>query len=281
MPLFDTAEGSLIEPCRYYPSDFVQPVLAKWQPDEALAKRHWPWVAAACYHWEAAHRLGLKPSLLRPVDVRASLGRIDKHAGSLSKEVYGLLAAARSRAPADGSHPDEVAGILERLGAGAAGDNVPPAGALTSLMALCQQLAGLQGAVEALTAGNGPELTARKKSGEDPALPNFVATLAQVWRSLTGRKPSTRKVERSIGEEPDFVLFVQDVAKLVVEPPSELTERISLIEPVGSHLPPPTGALAKAEVADMAARRARRPGKLPTLDAIATALEHTHIPSQD
>jgi hypothetical protein len=43
---------------------------------------------------------------------------------------------------------------------------------------------------------------------------NFVSRSGKFWTSLTGRKPSTRRIERIDGDDPKFVLFVKELAKI-------------------------------------------------------------------
>jgi hypothetical protein len=198
--------------------------------------------------------LALKPSQLRPTDVRQALERIAKSAAALSDDLHTLMSAAQSRAPADGAHSAYVAQLVTFLGIAVApierddqGSPFSLAGtgaAVVSLQDFDRRLAGAVAAAELLARGGlDPALLARKKSGEDPALPAFVGLLADVWRSLTGREPSTRKVQKARGEEPDFVLFVQSVARLVAE------KHAGRVKP-------------------------------PTIDTIAGALKGTRIPSE-
>jgi hypothetical protein len=74
------------------------------------------------------------------------------------------------------------------------------------------------------------DLLKRKKGQADPALYNLVRRGAKIWSSLTGRVPSANRVHRrDSGEEPDFVLFIQDLVRLAGgERPSRKAVEISL-----------------------------------------------------
>lgn len=247
MPLFDMAEGALREPCRQYPLHLVLPLLAEWASADVQAERHWPWISGACYWWADARLSECKPSPLRPTDINHALHRIARNAEAISDDLHTFLAAAQSRVPADGEQPAQIDQLLACLAVA-----IDPGDAeerpLTILMDFDRRLVGAaaaaDGAARVLNPGS-TELAAfaRKKSPADPALADFVGVLAIVWRSLSGRHPSTRKVQTASGEAPAFVLFVQAAAGLVIEKhPSEV--------------------------------------KPPTLDAIAAALKSTAIPSE-
>jgi hypothetical protein len=57
-------------------------------------------------------------------------------------------------------------------------------------------------------------LLERKRGQPNPALPNFVWRSGIIWTSMTGRKPSTRRVERLDSDDPKFVIFVKELAKI-------------------------------------------------------------------
>lgn len=59
------------------------------------------------------------------------------------------------------------------------------------------------------------DLLKRKRGQLNPALPNFVWRCAQIWKSMTGRQPSARRVEkRSKSDDPDFVILVKALTKI-------------------------------------------------------------------
>ena len=97
-------------------------------------------------------------------------------------------------------------------------------------MLLLKRLVGIQAvAGEAATRLIDKDLLKRKKGQADPALHNLVWRGAEIWSSLTGRVPSPNRVHRDSGEEPDFVLFIQDLVRLAGgECPSRKVVEISL-----------------------------------------------------
>ena len=98
-------------------------------------------------------------------------------------------------------------------------------------MLLLKRLVGIQAvAGEAATRLVDKDLLKRKKGQADPALYNLVWRGAEIWSSLTRRVPSPNRVHRrDSGEEPDFVLFIQDLVRLAFgERPSRNVVEISL-----------------------------------------------------
>jgi len=59
-----------------------------------------------------------------------------------------------------------------------------------------------------------PSLLTRKRGQNNPALDHFVWLTARTWDSLTGRRASAQRLNSKDREDPDFVLFVSDLAKL-------------------------------------------------------------------
>jgi hypothetical protein len=59
-----------------------------------------------------------------------------------------------------------------------------------------------------------PSLLTRKRGQNNPALDHFVWLTARIWHSLTGRPASAQRLNSKDREDPDFVLFVSDLAKL-------------------------------------------------------------------
>ena len=98
-------------------------------------------------------------------------------------------------------------------------------------MLLLKRLVGIQAvAGEAATKLVDRGLLKRNKGQADPALYNLVWRGAEIWSSLTERVPSPNRVHRrDSGEEPDFVLFIQDLVRLASgERPSRKVVEISL-----------------------------------------------------
>jgi hypothetical protein len=62
-------------------------------------------------------------------------------------------------------------------------------------------------------------LLERERGQSTPALSGFVSDASKIWEFLTGRRASANKVHRKRGtNDPDFVLFVQQLAKIACAP---------------------------------------------------------------
>jgi len=218
----------------------VEPMLRRFQKDRDTGKRHWPWVAFALdqYRFERKERQqnGVR---LNPGEVISLMNDIERSA----KELVSGLARLQtySQAPGDPTAPLEKPHLryLDQLisqaaaGALAAEVNKDPIHLLRvsrEKMSFLKRLVGIQAvAAEAATRLVDKGLLKRKKGQADPALHNLVGRGAKIWSSLTGRVPSPNKVHRDSSEEPDFVLFIQDLVRLAGgERPSRKVVEISL-----------------------------------------------------
>jgi hypothetical protein len=90
---------------------------------------------------------------------------------------------------------------------------------------LLSYLVDVEVAAKAATQHVDKSLLERERSQSDQALPNFIFHCSVIWKSLTGRPPSAEKVHRNIRHDgpsdPDFLIFVQELAKSVeIAPPS-------------------------------------------------------------
>lgn len=87
--------------------------------------------------------------------------------------------------------------------------------ALTGKMELIKRLAEIEATAQSAKPRTDRKLLTRERGQSEPALPRFVSHCAVIWKSLTGREPSANKVTRRDGtEDPDFVIFVQKLAKI-------------------------------------------------------------------
>jgi hypothetical protein len=77
-----------------------------------------------------------------------------------------------------------------------------------------RRLAQVEAAAKVVVERVDKELLERKRGQSNPALPNFVWRCGQIWQSMTGRKPSTRRVETIEGDDPKFVKLVKALAKI-------------------------------------------------------------------
>ena len=230
--------------CNEFAWGKVEPTLRRFQKDRNIAKRHWPWVAFSLsqYRFEQKERQqnGVR---LDPKEVISLLNDFRRSAKEL---VSGLVrfqtysqALGDPTAPFEKPHLRYLDQIISQAAAGdlAAEVNKDPIHMLwvsSEKMLLLKRLVGIQAvAGEAATRLVDKDLLKRKKGQADPALHNLVRRGAEIWSSLTGRVPSPNRVHRrDSGEEPDFVLFIQDLVRLAGgERPSRKVVEISLRKP--------------------------------------------------
>jgi len=227
--------------CNEFAWGKVEPTLRRFQKDRNIAKRHWPWVAFSLsqYRFEQKERQqnGVR---LDPKEVISLLNDIRRSAKEL---VSGLVrfqtysqALGDPTAPFEKPHLRYLDQLISQAAAGevAAEVNKDPKYMLwvfSEKMLLLKRLVGIQAvAGEAATRLADRDLLKRKKGQADPALYNLVWRGAEIWSSLTGRVPNANRVHRrDSGEEPDFVLFIQDLVRLAGgERPSRKVVEISL-----------------------------------------------------
>jgi hypothetical protein len=226
--------------CNEFAWGKVEPTLRRFQKDRDIAKRHWPWVAFSLsqYRFERKERQqnGVR---LDPKDVVSLLNDIRRSA----KELGSSLATFQSysqclgdpTAPLEKRHLRYLDQLISQATAGAPAPEVnkDPKYMLwvfSEKMSFFQRLSCIEAvAGEAATRLVDRDLLKRKKGQADPALYNLVWQGAKIWSSLTGRVPSANRVLRGSGEEPDFVLFIQELVRLAGgERPSRKVVEISL-----------------------------------------------------
>jgi hypothetical protein len=219
----------------------VEPTLRRFQKDRDIAKRHWPWVAFALnqYRFER-NQLQRRGATLNPTEVVELLNDIRRSAKKLASSLGRLQEYSYSvgdpAAPFRRPHLGYLDQLISQATAGdpAAEVNEDPAYRLwvfSEKMLFSQRLSGIEAvAGEAAAKRVDRDLLKRKKGQADPALYNLGWRGAEIWSSLTGRVPSANRVNRrDSGEEPDFVLFLQDLVRLAGgERPSRKVVEISL-----------------------------------------------------
>jgi hypothetical protein len=85
--------------------------------------------------------------------------------------------------------------------------------------AFVERLAMVEGAANFAGKRLDRTLLDRERDQSNPALRNFIFRCSQIWTSLTSRRPSANKVHRRDGsEDPDFVLFLQGLARVAGAP---------------------------------------------------------------
>jgi hypothetical protein len=81
-------------------------------------------------------------------------------------------------------------------------------------MTFLKRLAELEEAAKIAAKRVNVDLLKRKRGQSNPALPNFVWRCGKIWKGMTGRQPSARRVERAESDDPDFVILVKALAKI-------------------------------------------------------------------
>jgi hypothetical protein len=220
----------------------VEPTLRRFQKDRDIAKRHWPWVAFALdqYRFER-NQLQRRGATLNPTEVVELLNDIRSSAKELASGLAKLQKYSQAlrdpTAPLEKPHLRYLDQLISQAAAGhlAAEVNEDPTHMVwvfSEKMSFLKRLSGIEAAAGEAAKRVDRELLKRKKGQADPALHNLVWRGAEIWLSLTGRVPSANRVSRrDSGEpaEPDFVLFIQDLVRLVGgERPSRKVVEISL-----------------------------------------------------
>ena len=208
------------------------PILLRFQKNEAEARRHWPWAAFAIsqYGFERSARAEYTDEP-KPEEILEILKQIIRSARYLGSGLSRLQRLSdRLTDPAAPLRRAHLAWLNALISAAIAGrisndvneDDVQGLVDDAKKMRLLKQLADVEFAANVAKERVDKSLLNRERSQSDPALPNFIFGCGGIWRSLTGRKPSAAKVHRRIQpSEPDFLIFVQELAKFAgFSPPS-------------------------------------------------------------
>jgi hypothetical protein len=218
--------------CQEHPADSLLPLLLRFQEDQSVARRHWPWVAFAIsqYAFERSERTEYSDEP-KPKEIIEILEQIRQSARDLGSGLSRLQAlSARLTDPAAPLRRAHLVWLNDRISAAIAGrisndvneDELQKLVDDSKKMRLLRQLADVEVAANVAREHVDKSLLNRERSQSDPALPNFIFRCGGIWKSLTRRKPSAAKVDRMIQpSEPDFVIFVQELAKSAgFDPPS-------------------------------------------------------------
>ena len=217
---------SLAPYCRDYGSRRILPVLVKFQPDQSRAHRHWPWAAFAISHYvfeqKERSQYADEPT---PKEIEALLGQIAQASRTLSSELCRLEALSNrlddQATPLRRAHMRWLDGLISQAAAGHLANDVNESGDHLIIVdsakrAFLNRLVDVESAAKMAMKRLDKELLERERGQSVSGLPNFVFRCGAIWTSLTSRKPSANKVARrsNAGTDPDFVVFVQELAKL-------------------------------------------------------------------
>jgi hypothetical protein len=216
--------------CREYPLDSLLPTLLKFHKDNIKARRHWPWAAFAVdqYVFEKSERSKYTEEpkskeiieLLKQIQQSAcKLGSGLSQLQNLSHRLFDTTAPFRRvhLAWLDEFVSQYISGRIRK-------DVGEHDGEILAnhfkKIELLRQLSCIELGAKKAAELVDDSLLERERGQSDPALPNFVFRCAAIWSSLTERKPSANKVHRHPDRnEPDFVIFVQDLAKFAKQSP--------------------------------------------------------------
>ena len=226
--------------CQEHPADSLLPILLRFQKDQTVARRHWPWVAFAIsqYAFERSERAEYTDEP-KPKEIIEILEQIRQSARDLGSGLSRLQAlSARLTDPAAPLRRAHLAWLNAFISAAIGGrisndvneDDVQMLVDDFKKMRLLKQLADLEVATKEAMPRVDKSLLERKRGQSDQALPKFIFRCSRVWKSLTERKPSAEKVHRKIQpSEPDFLIFARELAKCAgVAPPSRKQVHTSL-----------------------------------------------------
>jgi hypothetical protein len=206
--------------CTEYPSSRVLPVLLQFQPDDLLARKHWPWAAFVIshYHYDTNEwaKYSDEPSPKEIGDLWSTIYRSgrDLHSALCRLRVLSDRQGDPSALSRRG-HLRWLDAVISQAAAGLSLDDVSEQHLLfvdSERAAFLERLARIAGTAKNTSLDR--TLLERERGQSNPALLNFVFRCTAIWRSLTGRKPSANKVSRGDREDPDFVIFLQQLARL-------------------------------------------------------------------
>jgi hypothetical protein len=221
--------GELERCCDEFPFSAFRPILLKFQSDQTVAIRHWPWAAfaASYYAYEIEHRAKYRAADSSPKAIWDLINAIKKSSQELARNLSALRSLSnRLPDPKSLDHYEQVALLNEIIARAAVGLRGPPDNHYDWLQSIASQAAvgRLFSQLQNIAAAskNAPSaidahLLKRVRGLDNPALSNFAFRCGAIWQSLTARKPSAERLNSKDIADPDFVVFVQQIA-LVAQP---------------------------------------------------------------
>jgi hypothetical protein len=210
--------------CDEYPLQRIAPLLRPFRKEEQAIRRHWPWTAFALsrYLFEIEER-NKDFDERSPKEWKELLQAIAKGAHELATNLAEVQAAAHRladpSAPLRRAHIAWFDELFARAAAGRADSAEADHDSQMAMNHFAKQaflllLADVERSAKSAVKNLDPSLLTRKRGQNNPALDHFVWLNAQMWESLTGRRASAHRLNSKDREDPDFVLFVSDLAKL-------------------------------------------------------------------
>ena len=218
-------ETDLRRACAAYPQHLILPVLSKFKPDDKdLARRLWPWAALAIQLYPSEQKERSKyTDEPTPKEVKELLLQIAQSAKALNSGLNRLQNISnRMRdpgAPHRRAHLVSLDTFISQAVAGIPSNDVTQDPHELVRLQTAREDFTARLAIIGTTANQASKrvdrsLLDRERGQTVPGLSNFVFRCGEIWENLTGRKPSANKVTRAGSEDRDFVVFVQDLAKV-------------------------------------------------------------------
>jgi hypothetical protein len=222
--------------CTQFPLPLVLPILLRFTPDEILARRHWPWAAFAInqYNFEINERARYTDEL-SPKKICELIAQIERAAHDLGSALGTLQSLALRLHEHSAPRLRGYLSWLDYFISQALADNISDevTGDLVTVdfrkLEFIKRLAQIEGAAKVAAKRVDKDLLERKRGQTNPALPKFVWRCGEIWQSMTGRKPSIRRIETRDGDDPKFVRFMKGLAQVGnAEEPSRREIEIAL-----------------------------------------------------
>lgn len=228
--------------CKDFPLIRFTPIIERWQADATTGIRHWPAMAYAVNDYRFRQKefegYGKPPS---QSDIRELLSRIARSARELHAALTQLQAFAHQLS--DGAAPRAIPHLawIDRYIAQAAAGIVlkelveePTTVAIVFFerTKFLERIMGVDAAATVATDRLDTALLKRpSKTPDIRGLRRLVSMTNPIWTSLTGRPPSTNKVNKSGEEIPDFVLFVREIAEIAGGPIPSFKQVVTAARP--------------------------------------------------
>jgi hypothetical protein len=222
--------------CGIYGSERILPLLLRYKKDMDTARRHWPLAAFAInqYVFEIKERSSYRDDEPKPGEIEDLLRNISQSARNLAAGLCRLQSLAERlkdpTAPDRRGHLGWLDAFVSQAAAGVLSNDVNKSPEYRHLvdqgkLAFLKRLAEIEGAATRAIDRTDRALLERERGPSNPALLNFVRRCGSIWTSLTGRNPTGEKLARIAGsEDPEFVLFVQELARVAGAPEPKRNE---------------------------------------------------------
>ena len=216
--------------CDEYDPARILPELLPFAKDAASARRHWPLAAFAIdqYVFEIEERKTYIDDEPTPANIEKLLKQIAQAANELTAGLCRLQTLAERlkdpTAPNRRGHLGWLDAFISQATAGVGSNEVNEIPEYRLLvdqgkLEFIKRLAQVQGTTIRAIDRMDRTLLERERGQSNPALSNFVLRCGSIWTSLTGKDPTAERVVRKEGsEDPQFVLFMQRLARVAEAP---------------------------------------------------------------